>query len=89
MSENRMVAVCDILGYSNLVKQHSLQDLVNYHLENIITVINSSIPTHEENTSLSKKPELLKTGMVGHVSFSDTVIIYSLKDERGYPLRSR
>ncbi len=82
MSENHMVAVCDILGYSNLVREHSLTELVNYHLGNILNVINSSIPTREENTNVPTQIELLKTCAVGHVSFSDTVIIYSLNDDR-------
>jgi hypothetical protein len=82
MSDNHMVAVCDILGYSNLVREHSLQELVNYHLGNIVNVVKSSIPTREENKSVPTQVELLKTGAVGHVSFSDTVIIYSLTDDR-------
>jgi hypothetical protein len=77
-----MVAVCDILGYSNLVRDHSLQELRNYHLGNILNVIKSSIPSHEENTTSPTQLELLKTGIVGHVAFSDTVIIYSLNDDR-------
>lgn len=82
MSENHMVAVCDILGYSNLVREHSLQELVNYHLGNIVNVVKSSIPTRKENTSAPTQVELMETGSVGHVSFSDTVIIYSLADDR-------
>lgn len=82
MTESRMVAVCDILGYSNLVREHSLQELINYHLGNILNVIKSSILGHEENTTSPTQLELLKTGIVGHVAFSDTVIIYSLNDDR-------
>ena len=82
MSENHVVAVCDILGYSNLVREHSLQELVNYHLSNIFNVISSSIPTRIENTSVPTQVGLQETGAVGHVSFSDTVIIYSLTDDR-------
>jgi hypothetical protein len=82
MFENHMVAVCDILGYSNLVREHSLQELVNYHLINIVNVVKSSIPSRKENTSAPTQVELLKTGAVGHVSFSDTVIIFSLADNR-------
>ena len=82
MSENRMVAVCDILGYSNLVREHSLQELIDYHLGNILNVIKSSIPVMERNITSPTQLELLRTGMVGHVAFSDTVIIYSLNDDR-------
>lgn len=82
MSENYMVAACDILGYSNLVREHSLQELVNYHLGNIVNVVKSSIPSPKENTNAPTEVELLKTGAVGHVSFSDTIIIYSLDDNR-------
>jgi hypothetical protein len=82
MSENRLVAVCDILGYSNLVREHSLQELIEYHLGNILNVIKSSIPSNEEIINSPTQLALLKTGIVGHVSFSDTVIIYSLNDGR-------
>ncbi|MCB2141204.1 hypothetical protein KQH27_00685 [bacterium] len=82
MSESYMVAVCDIMGYSNLVREHSLQELVNYHLGNIVNVVKSSIPNSHENTIVPTEVELLKTGAVGHVFFSDTIIIYSLADNR-------
>jgi class 3 adenylate cyclase len=82
MPDNRMVAVCDVLGYSNLVREHSLEELRNYHLRNILTVIESSIPKHGVNLESVTQLELLKTGAVGHVSFSDTIVIYSLLDDR-------
>ena len=82
MSENCMVAVCDILGYSNLVREHSLQELREYHLENILNVVKSSIPSIEEKITSNTQLELMTTGIVGHVTFSDTVIIYSLYDNR-------
>ena len=82
MSENRMVAVCDILGYSNLVREHSLQELRDYHVGNILNVIKSSAPNHGENIVSPTQLELLRTGIVGHVAFSDTVVIYSLNDDR-------
>ena len=77
-----MVAVCDILGYSNLVREHSLQELREYHLGNILNVVKSSIPENEENIASHTQLELLTTGIVGHVTFSDTVIMYSLNDNR-------
>jgi len=82
MSENRMVAVCDILGYSNLVREHSLQELIKYHLGNIFNIVESSIPSNDKNSISPTQLDLLRTGIVGHVSFSDTVIIYSLNDDR-------
>lgn len=82
MSENRMVAVCDILGYSNLVRDHSLQELRDYHVGNILNVIKSSVPNHGKNITSPTQLELLRTGIVGHVAFSDTMVIYSLNDDR-------
>lgn len=82
MSDNRMVALCDILGYSNLVRKHSLEQLRDYHLKNIQAVIDSSIPKHNLNLGYATQSELLTTGAVGHVSFSDTIIMYSLQDDR-------
>jgi len=82
MSENRMVAVCDILGYSNLVREHSLQKIIDYHVKNILNIIKSSIPKYGETMTSPTQLDLMRTGMVGHVAFSDTVIIYSLNDDR-------
>ncbi|MCX5826761.1 MAG: hypothetical protein NTV58_01995 [Deltaproteobacteria bacterium] len=82
MSDNRMVAVCDVLGYSNLVRDHSLEELKNYHLKNILTVIESSIPKHGADLESDTQQDLLTSGAVGHVSFSDTIVIYSLLDDR-------
>jgi hypothetical protein len=77
-----MIAVCDVLGYSNLVREHSLEELKDYHLRNLLTVSESSIPNHRVNPESLTQRELLTTGAVGHVSFSDTFVIYSLLDDR-------
>jgi hypothetical protein len=77
-----MVAVCDILGYGNLVREHSLEELKKYHLRNIQSVIHSSIPKQGLNVESVTQSELLATGAVGHIAFSDTIVIYSLLDDR-------
>jgi uncharacterized protein (UPF0248 family) len=59
MSDNRMAAVCDVLGYSNLVREHSLEELKNYHLGNILFIIESSIPKHRVNIETVTQRELL------------------------------
>jgi hypothetical protein len=81
-SKYSLVAVCDILGYGNLIKQNPLQQVKNYHLKNIFNIVYSSIPRQRVKTQSTSDQELLITGAVGHVTFSDTVVIYSLRDSR-------
>ena len=80
-----MVAVCDILGYSNLVRQTPLNEVITYHIENIRAALHSSIPHFLEPPAQPTDRQILVEGLVGFVTFSDTVVIYSLRDNRdGY-----
>ena len=74
ISGNSMVAVCDILGYSNLVESSSLQDMIDLHLKNIKNLIESSTRYINRNKDVYPSPSL------GYSIFSDTVFLYSLTD---------
>ena len=85
MTNKAMVAVCDILGFSNLVKERPLEEVINYHIKNYHIVLESSIPQVKNQSTAPTPLDILKQGLVGFVSFSDTVLIYSLINERdGY-----
>lgn len=80
-----MVAVCDILGFSNLVRERPLQEIVEYHIENFQTALASSIPDFPHQPIQPTEEIVFSEGLVGYAAFSDTVIIYSLRDDRdGY-----
>ena len=76
-----MVAVCDILGYSNLVKSCSLEALRDFHQKNIDIIMKSSIPDFGSNAETSHKNETSNRDSVGHTVFSDTIILFSLSDD--------
>ena len=85
MSNNAMVAVCDILGYSNLVKSSSLMELKDFHLKNINNIMKSAIHHFGENIESPTPKEVFQDELVGHTIFSDTIILFSLSDDRdGY-----
>ena len=80
-----MVAVCDILGSSNLVKSSSLMELKDFHLKNINIILKSTIPHFGEIIESPRPEEVFQNGLVGYTIFSDTIIFYSLSDDRdGY-----
>lgn len=85
MSNNAMVAVCDILGYSNLVKSSSLMEFKDFHLKNINNIMKSAIHHFGEDIESPTTKEVFQNNLVGHTVFSDTIILFSLSDDRdGY-----
>jgi hypothetical protein len=85
MPNYAMVAVCDILGYGNLVKSSSLIELKDFHLKNINIIMKSAILHFGEIIESPTPEEVLQNGLVGCKIFSDTIIFYSLSDDRdGY-----
>lgn len=70
MTNKALVAVCDILGFGDLVKYKPLQEIIDGPILDFKGLLDT----------LSKYRRL-----IGHVVFSDTVLIYSLSDDRhGY-----
>jgi|SRR3972149_7375384 len=72
MPSNAMVAVCDVLGFGDYVKNHSLDDAITY----IKLIQNLSI----DSILKGYTPEGDVRKYVGYVSFSDTIVLYSLED---------
>ena len=59
-----MVAVCDILGFSNLVKERPLEEVINYHIKNYHIVLESSIPQVKNPSTVPTPLDILKQGLV-------------------------
>lgn len=76
-----MVAVCDILGFSDLVRQKSLDEMVQYHIKNYHNLINASIPKTSKVYQPSSQ-EFIDQQLVEVAIFSDTVLIFSLADNK-------
>jgi hypothetical protein len=79
-SNKAMVAVCDILGFGDLVITRPLQEVVYYHIKNYQAALASSIPQFPNVAIQPSDREIITQGLVGYVAFSDTVVIYSLTD---------
>ena len=76
-----MVAVCDILGFSDLVRQKPLDEMINYHITNYHNLIKASIPKTSKVYQTSSQ-EFINQQLVGAAIFSDTVLIFSLVDNK-------
>jgi hypothetical protein len=83
MVERAMVAVCDLLGFRELVKHSTFEELVGHHIPSILNV-QKGIPRQE--TSIPPTHEqIFRDRIVGHAFFSDTVLLYSLSEDKyGY-----
>lgn len=83
MTEKAMVAVCDILGFSNTVKNSTQNELKTYHLNNIKNIIKTAFSNYKRPTSRPQSSmEVLENNLLGYAYFSDTVLIYSVCDSR-------
>lgn len=75
MPNKAMVAVCDILGFSQLVKERPLEEIIDLHILNFHKLVQASVPKH---SSVDRS----KASLVGSAIFSDTVLIFSLADNK-------
>lgn len=76
-----MVGVCDILGFSDLVRQKPLDEIIDYHITNYHNLIKASIPKPSKVYQPSSR-EFVDQQLVGAAIFSDTVLIFSLLDNK-------
>lgn len=75
-----MVGVCDLLGFSNLVLNGNLAQIVEDYIGYLRRVLHHSIHQNgfpDDPPSLS---ELLKQDRVGFAWFSDTILFYGKDD---------
>lgn len=81
MSNKRLIAVCDILGFKKLVNNQNLDKLINEDLSLFRRLVAYSV----NHGGVPELPPQLKTireqDRVGFAWFSDTLLIYAKDDE--------
>jgi hypothetical protein len=80
MAENRMIGVCDILGFSKLVKNNPADDVVSYPLALLRRALYFSIHQKPPPSELPSLDTLREQRRVGFAWFSDTMLFYTVKD---------
>jgi len=81
MSEKRLVAVCDILGFTNLILNHDLDALITGKLSLFRKLLGFSVMHGAVPDFPAGLKELREQNRVGLAWFSDTIIIYAKKDD--------
>jgi class 3 adenylate cyclase len=81
MRQNYMVAVCDVLGFSRLVETKSLDDVVNGAFGWLRQALHHSLHKREFPAEIPSKDEFLGNDHVGVAWFSDTILLYTLRDD--------
>jgi len=71
MDDKAIVAYCDLLGFSSFIKSNTLQEAVNF-----LANMKKGIEVYFEKYTSSQQ----KDDKIGIISISDSVIIYSIKD---------
>lgn len=81
MAEKWLVAVCDILGFKNLVKNRDITQLVAGDLFLFRRLV-GFVLNHEEVPALSPELSTIRElARVGFAWFSDTLFVYTKDDE--------
>ncbi|MDD5558788.1 hypothetical protein [Candidatus Methylomirabilis sp.] len=81
MVQNRMVAVCDILGFSDMVNTHPLQEVIDNSLGYLSKAIYHSMKQEEFPNSAPILDQFQNQRQIGFAWFSDTVLLYAFDDE--------
>jgi hypothetical protein len=80
MKKKYLIAVCDILGFSNLVKQNDIDSII----DNPITFLRRSLWHSIKKTDIPEElpslEELKNKSRIGIALFSDTILLYTLED---------
>lgn len=74
------VAICDILGFSNLVKERALNEVVQIHLGRLRKALHHSIHKGDFPSDPPSLESLQDQEQLGLAWFSDTVLLYTLED---------
>ena len=80
MKAKRTVAVCDILGFSDLVARHTLDHVVDDALGWFRKALHHSIHKNDFPEATPTMEELQASERVGLAWFSDTVLLYTKYD---------
>jgi hypothetical protein len=76
-----MVAVCDVLGFSSLVEKSPLVDVINDSLGWLRKALHHSLHKREFPGEIPSKDEFLENDHVGVAWFSDTILLYTRRDD--------
>ena len=74
------VAVCDILGFTDLIQRYSLEQVVNDHLAWLRKSLSHAIHKGDFPADVPTLGELQDQSQLGIAWFSDTILIYTLND---------
>lgn len=80
-AENRTVAICDILGFRELVAKNELRVLVNERLGLFRRLLGYCVDKGQFPELPPKLAELRERERIGFAWFSDTVLIYARSDD--------
>ncbi len=80
MEHRRMVAVCDILGFTGLLDSRPLQQVVSSHLDYFRRALDFAVRQRKAADNVISLSALREQQRVGVAWFSDTVLLYSLGD---------
>ncbi|MCC7091802.1 MAG: hypothetical protein IT524_07595 [Nitrosomonas sp.] len=80
MRANYFIAVCDILGFSDLVRGNELDDVVTHSLGWFRKSLNHSLHKANFPTEVPPTADLDRHSKVGVAWFSDTVLFYTKND---------
>jgi hypothetical protein len=80
MEHDRMIAVCDILGFTQLLESTPLQQVVSSHLDYFTKSLAFAVHQRNRADNAISLTALREQQRVGIAWFSDTVLVYSLGD---------
>jgi hypothetical protein len=81
-SKNRMVAVCDILGFSELVGRWPVDDVVDRAIGWLWKALHFSVHQGEFPTAVPARDAFANHARIGVAWFSDTILLYTKDDEQ-------
>ncbi len=80
MKKKSLVAVCDILGFKNLIMNNNVEDVANHSIKFLKRSLQHSL-THEDYFAEElSMPELKAQSKIGFAIFSDTILLYTRED---------
>jgi len=81
MRNQYLIAVCDILGFSTLVEKNSLDDVVSGALGWFRKALHHSLHKRDFPSEVPAKTAFVGNEHVGVAWFSDTVLLYTRRDD--------
>jgi hypothetical protein len=77
---NKLVAVCDILGFTALVQNNSAETIANTTIDFLRKTLYSSLYQKNYSDGTPTLQELKNQNEIGLAMFSDTLLLYTLQD---------